>query len=112
MNNNELEKYALEDPGNVENVLEWWRDAASRYPKLSLVARKILAVPASSSASESVFSVAGRSLIYSQIWRLKLWTMYCFYIIIRVDVRWRILKMYEYLQRSDFILLLDGPGFE
>ena len=61
--NNELEKYALEDPGsNVENVLEWWRDAASRYPKLSLVARKILAVPASSSASESVFSVAGRTI--------------------------------------------------
>ena len=48
MNNNELEKYALEDPGKVENVLEWWRDAASRYPKLSLVARKILAIPASS----------------------------------------------------------------
>ena len=60
--NNELEKYALEDPGNVENVLGWWRDAASRYPKLSLVARKILAVPASSSTSESVFSVAGRTI--------------------------------------------------
>ena len=62
MNNNELEKYALEDPGNVENILEWWRDAASRYPKLSLVARKVLAVPVSSSASESVFSVAGRTI--------------------------------------------------
>ena len=62
MNNNELEKYALKDPGNVENVSEWWRDATSRYPKLSLVARKILAAPASSSASESVFSVAGRTI--------------------------------------------------
>ena len=61
MNNNELEKYTLEESGNVEHVLEWWRDAASRYPKLSLVARIILAIPASSSASESVFSVAGRT---------------------------------------------------
>ena len=74
MNNNELEKYALEDPGNVENVLEWWRDAASRYPKLSLVARKILAVPASIVQLVNPYSVllVGRSLLYGQIWRLKL----------------------------------------
>ena len=88
MNNNELEKYALEDPGNVENVLEWWRDAASRYPKLSLVARKILAVPASSSASESVFSVAGRTItdLRSNLAPETLTSLLFFYIIIRVDV--------------------------
>ena len=37
----------------------WWRARAAQYPKLSLVARKWLAVPASSAASERLFSSAG-----------------------------------------------------
>lgn len=47
---------ALDPKGNP---LEWWRERASAYPLLSVVARKWLAVPASSAASERVFSSAG-----------------------------------------------------
>jgi hypothetical protein len=41
------------------NPCEWWRDRAVAYPLLSVVARKWLAVPASSAASERMFSSAG-----------------------------------------------------
>lgn len=39
--------------------LAWWRTRASVYPLLAVVARKWLAVPASSAASERLFSKAG-----------------------------------------------------
>lgn len=39
--------------------LQWWENHASEYSKLSKLAKKILSVPASSAASERVFSVAG-----------------------------------------------------
>jgi hypothetical protein len=42
-----------------DNPLEWWQKHASAYPFLAAVARKWLAVPASSAASERVFSSAG-----------------------------------------------------
>lgn len=41
------------------DVLVWWRNNASQYPKLSSIARKILPIQATSVASERVFSVAG-----------------------------------------------------
>jgi len=59
---NELEKYGIEDPGDIENVLDWWKESARKYPRLSRIARRILAIPASSSASESVFSIAGGTI--------------------------------------------------
>jgi len=42
-----------------QTPFEWWRNAASAYPLLAAVARKWLAVPASSAASERLFSSAG-----------------------------------------------------
>lgn len=48
---------ALLDPKG--NPFEWWRERAAAYPLLSVVARKWLAVPASSAASERMFSSAG-----------------------------------------------------
>jgi zinc finger BED domain-containing protein 1 (E3 SUMO-protein ligase ZBED1) len=42
-----------------ENPYMWWRERAANYPLLSVVARKWLAVPASSAASERMFSSAG-----------------------------------------------------
>lgn len=42
------------------NVLEWWRLNKSRFPNLSAMARDILAIPATSVASEQMFSCAGR----------------------------------------------------
>lgn len=42
-----------------DNPLHWWREKAQAYPLLAAVARKWLAVPASSAASERMFSSAG-----------------------------------------------------
>lgn len=41
------------------NPLEWWKDHAMEYPVLALMARHYLAIPATSVACESLFSVAG-----------------------------------------------------
>ncbi|XP_052127958.1 zinc finger protein 618-like [Frankliniella occidentalis] len=43
-----------------KDLLKWWKEKSSDLPVLSRVARMILATPASSSASERNFSVAGR----------------------------------------------------
>lgn len=59
----ELNRYLLCEPvRNVENALEWWNANREKYPSLSNLARKIFAIPASSAASECVFSTAGRSV--------------------------------------------------
>ena len=55
-----------EDPlfprtSNVD-VLSYWRNNVVRYPILSQLARDVLAVPISTVASESAFSIGGRVL--------------------------------------------------
>ncbi|KAI3836592.1 hypothetical protein MKW92_027395, partial [Papaver armeniacum] len=42
------------------DVLGWWKFHGPIYPIVALIARDILAIPASSVASESVFSTSGR----------------------------------------------------
>ena len=42
-----------------EDPLSWWRGNASRFPHLAILARRYLAIPATSTASKRVFSVAG-----------------------------------------------------
>ena len=37
----------------------WWRGNANRYLRLAILARKYLAIPATSTPSERIFSVAG-----------------------------------------------------
>jgi len=39
--------------------LDWWKENEQKYPRVAVVARKVLAVPASSVPSERVFSSAG-----------------------------------------------------
>ena len=60
----EVDKYLLEaseDPANPKfNVLDWWKENCLRYPILSKIARDVFAVPASTVASESAFSLGKR----------------------------------------------------
>ena len=58
----EMSEYKEESVEKVENVLEWWKTVSSKYPNISMQARRFLAVPASSAASESVFSTVGHTL--------------------------------------------------
>lgn len=51
-------------------LLEWWKKNQYEYPRLSKLARRILAIPASSVPSERVFSLAG-NLISKKRSRLK-----------------------------------------
>ncbi|XP_051150596.1 zinc finger BED domain-containing protein DAYSLEEPER-like [Andrographis paniculata] len=61
----ELEKY-LEEPRLAHtsdiNVLEYWKTCQMTYPILARMARDILAIPISTVASESTFSIGGRVL--------------------------------------------------
>lgn len=57
----ELAAYLLEDViDGEENPLAWWKNNESRFPLMSLVTRKFVCVPATSSPSERVFSAAGQ----------------------------------------------------
>ena len=49
--------------GNLDvkaNILMWWKQHAVRFPYLSRLARRYLAMPATSASVERLFSVAGQ----------------------------------------------------
>ncbi len=46
----------------MTDPLVWWRNNEERFPKLSKLARKYLAIPATEVSSERVFSAAGLTL--------------------------------------------------
>jgi hypothetical protein len=53
----ELEKYAAyPDEERNNHPLDWWKMHGSRFPNLSILARRYLAIPASSASSERLFS--------------------------------------------------------
>ncbi|WVZ61995.1 hypothetical protein U9M48_011797 [Paspalum notatum var. saurae] len=61
----ELESYLSKVPirrSDRFNILTWWQMNSSEYPTLSRMARDMLAVPASTVASESAFSTGSRVL--------------------------------------------------
>ena len=41
-------------------ILTWWKEHAARFPYLSQLARRYLAMPATSASVERLFSVAGQ----------------------------------------------------
>lgn len=45
------------------SALDWWKVNCHRYPFLSKVARRLLAIPATSTPSERVFSAAGNTVV-------------------------------------------------
>lgn len=48
------------------NPLEWWKTHCTAYPRLSLLAKRYLCIPATSSPSERAFSTGGNVL--AQLW--------------------------------------------
>jgi len=62
-----LERSELSDYVNLKvskdtDMMQFWSDNKSLFPKLFSVVRRVLCIPASSAASERVFSTAGRLL--------------------------------------------------
>lgn len=57
----EVAAYRAESSGSAD-PLQWWRLAEAKYPRLFLLARNYLAVPASSATVERIFSRAGNVL--------------------------------------------------
>lgn len=57
----ELDSF-LDEPNEAEdsNPLKWWQTNQSKYPTVAVVARMFLCIPATSVASERVFSKCGR----------------------------------------------------
>ena len=49
----------MEAASKEENVLGWWKSEEKHLPLLAKLARRILAIPASSGKSERVFSTGG-----------------------------------------------------
>lgn len=58
---NDFDRY-IEIPNDVHisSSLEWWKKNKSLYPDLAKMARDVLAVPASSSSVERMFSISGK----------------------------------------------------
>jgi hypothetical protein len=59
----ELDRYLDENPvprSKKSDILKWWMANATKYPILVRIAKDLLAIPASSVASESSFSTSKR----------------------------------------------------
>ena len=57
----ELQQYRCMSVSS-DDVLHWWKMQTDTFPRLSVLARGILAIPATSAPSERVFSIAGLTI--------------------------------------------------
>ena len=56
----EVVNYFKERPiKRTDDPFKWWRSNGPRYPRLAVLARRYLSIPATSTKSERVYSVAG-----------------------------------------------------
>ena len=46
----------------MENPLNWWADNEDRFPRLAKLSKSYLAIPATSTPSERIFSLAGNTV--------------------------------------------------
>jgi hypothetical protein len=53
------QNYVISEAEQNMTVLEWWKLNEAFFPRIARIAKKLLAVPASSVPSERVFSLAG-----------------------------------------------------
>ena len=51
----ELQSYLLDNSDLDKSPLEWWADRETKYPRLSVIAKRVLAVPTTSFPSERIF---------------------------------------------------------
>ena len=56
----EVDRYMASVEDRKFETLDWWRQNASRYPRVAVLARKMLARPATSVPSERLFSIGGK----------------------------------------------------
>jgi len=57
--NEEFSKYMNISTNMTNDLMSWWKENESQYPRLSVLAKKYLAIPSSSVSSERIFSKAG-----------------------------------------------------
>jgi len=60
----ELRDYCQRTPHipTIDNPLEWWAENSHRFPRLAKLSRSYLAIPATSTPSERVCSLAGNTV--------------------------------------------------
>lgn len=54
----EIQRF-MERRDSVDNILQFWKENMLSYPKLAKIAKVLLGIPATTSKSESAFSIAG-----------------------------------------------------
>ena len=58
---NDYDRYVdIPNDPTITSPLDWWRNNQANFPELSMMARDVLAVPASGCAVERQFSISGR----------------------------------------------------
>ena len=58
--------HGLDTRESTVSILDWWKSQETKLPKLAKVARRVLSIPASSTASERAFSAAGLTVSQSR----------------------------------------------